>query len=442
MQYAVVEYAATVKVTVTGGASQVGDTSMQGEPLNENFAFSADDFVKGTPWGELPTTLYAILKAILLDPVASGLPPPTPTPRPSSTPTPTPTPTATPTPTPTPSPHAPTPTPTATPTPTPTPSPHAPTPTPTPKPTPAFASAVIGAVNSVKSVYTKTVDDVVATWDSTANFAASAAKDTASFFSSAGGIVEHLAEGVANDIEMLFSQAWLDNVVGIETASATQCPIKGDIWTCLCTKAMMLNIVDKHGASPPRFREAQTLICTEQLWRQGTPPFDFSSELAFVGEDYAKGTLIDMIMVMLLHSVDHATGRPQDPASMKNSFYEGIAGNLTSPLDYLRPGDVTWGSPLWWCQPHTPVERETAAICMILNFDFDIPASAADDEYCTIGGLDGLNPASVASYMKAYAGRFLLADEAYGVIQACANNAGYMQVSPSMQLRVPYYHSL
>ena len=115
MQYAVVEYAATVKVTVTGGASQVGDTSMQGEPLNANFSFSADDFVKGTPWGELPTTLYAMLKAILLDPVASGLPPPTPTPRPTPTPTPTPTNSS----------HAPTPTatPTATPTPTPTPTP-------------------------------------------------------------------------------------------------------------------------------------------------------------------------------------------------------------------------------------------------------------------------------------------------------------------------------
>jgi hypothetical protein len=181
---------------------------------------------------------------------------------------------------------------------------------------------------------------------------------------------------------------------------------------------------------------AQLHICLEALWRGRTGPVDFGGELQFVGEDFSNGTLVDFVMESLIHSVDHPTGHPEYIHTARNEFYAVIAGNLSSPLETLNKGDPTFGTPLFWCQQHSPTTRALAAICQLINFDFDIPACHADDEFCNIDGIEYLAPGFAAASMKAYVAGALIPDEAYGVYQGCANDVGYMQCGTQTMLQL------
>lgn len=197
---------------------------------------------------------------------------------------------------------------------------------------------------------------------------------------------------------------------------------------------------------------AQRLICATPLWRTGPRGMRFFGEqVVFGGEDYKNGTVLDLVIEYLVHSVDTPSYGADDPRSMRNSIYAMFGSGLSGAMQGMPVGVIPYGSPLYYCVDHG-VEHdilqtmiETASLSYLMQVPPPRLAHArararahtqrrrraqwttnvgqsAYEEYCSITGLDALHAGSLSGPLSMYVPNVLLPDSAYGVVQTCGGD--------------------
>ena len=207
---------------------------------------------------------------------------------------------------------------------------------------------------------------------------------------------------------------------------------------CLCIAARNLKFHAARGPPDALFTNVSDFLCDAQnnaLYHPGRSGYmSLSGELIFVGEDYKDGTVIDLVVEALVHSIDHPSGAGQDPRAFRNHIYSSIDGGVVGILDTLSPDSVLWGSPLYYCKPHdvgsdileTIIDIFSLEAFMHLNLKGGY-SQYAYEEYCAPYGTEALHAGSTSGALSGYIQGLLIPDIAYGVIQACGNPLGYTQ---------------